>query len=224
MFNRFAIILTPILLLGVWLERQTFPSPEDSAPYHERVRAEVEAIPHIAGTWEGVDIDVPKPAQKLLRPNAVLARQYRNRESGDIAALILVHCADTRDLAGHYPPVCYPAQGWIDRGCREVTVTFGGRDVVLSRYVFSRSMLDREATLVVYDFFVIPGKGPVPDMESVGRAAADYLVRPFGAAQVQVVMHDVLPDDHERRIAAEILEPASAAIRAIEQGTGVNAP
>ncbi len=218
MFNKLAMLLTPLLLLGVFLEGRTFTTPEDAAPYHGAVRAAVEAIPYRVGGWEGSDATVPEPAQKLLRPNAILARLYRHRESGHAATLILVQCRDTRDLAGHYPPVCYPGSGWTKRGQTDTSIDAPGGGVPVRRYAFSRSRFDRETNLVVYSFFVIPGRGRVRDMEAVYNAASDYQGRAFGAAQVQVVLTEVLPEDEERRIAAELLGPAGPAMVVVERG------
>jgi hypothetical protein len=44
----------------------------------------------------------------------------------------------------------------------------------------------------VYNFFVLPGKGIVPDMDDVQRATADYRRRYFGAAQFQLVFYSDL--------------------------------
>lgn len=216
MFNRLALILTPLLLLGLYAEQRSFAMRDDSGPYHARVDAAIRSIPLSTGAWDSTQILVPEPAQKLLRPNAMFARQYRDRSSGRSASLIIIQCRDTRDLAGHYPPICYPGHGWTRRGQSEVSVRAGARALPARRYTFSRLSFDREARLVVYSLFVIPGRGAVPDMESVYDAASNYRTRPFGAAQVQVVLTEEPGADEERRIVAEVLGPAAEAIAAIE--------
>ena len=40
----------------------------------------------------------------------------------------------------------------------------------------------------MYTFFVVPGKGVVPDIRDVRSAAGDYQRRYFGAAQFQVIV------------------------------------
>jgi Protein of unknown function (DUF3485) len=228
MLNRLAILLTPLLLLGLYLEQRTFTKPEDAAPYHAAVRAAVEAIPFRVGGWEGTTVKVPEPAQKLLRPNAILARQYRHRGSGRTASLILVQCGDTRDLVGHYPPVCYPGQGWVLREQEEVPVDTGETagpaskeprgPLPMRRYSFTRASFSQESSQIVYSSFIIPGRRPVPDMNAVHAAASDYQARSFGAAQIQVVLSEQIAREEERLIVSELLGSAAAAISAIERG------
>ncbi len=224
MFNRLAILLTPLLLLGLYLEQRTFTRPEDAKPYHAAVRAAVEAIPFRIGEWEGTKVKVPEPAQKLLRPNAILARKYRHRDSGRTASLILVQCGDTRDLAGHYPPACYPGQGWALRDQEDVPVEIGeaakdrGGPLPMRRYAFTRASFSQESSQIVYSSFIIPGQRPVPDMGAVHAAASDYRARSFGAAQVQIVLSEPVAREEERLIVSELLGSAAAAISAIERG------
>jgi hypothetical protein len=52
----------------------------------------------------------------------------------------------------------------------------------------------------VYNFFVVPGRGIVPDISDVRAAASDYQRRCFGAAQFQVVMNADLPPEERDEI------------------------
>lgn len=216
MFNKAALILTPLLLLGIALERLTFLTPEDAGPYHASVRAAMDAVPDRFGAWEGTDIDVPEAAQRLLRPNTVLSRQYRRADPPGAATLILIQCGDTRDLLGHYPPVCYPAHGWTAEGEADLEVEAAGARTPVRRYQFTRHSVARASTLVVYSFFVIPGRGRVRGMDAVGAVAADYSRRHFGAAQVQVVLGDTPSEAEERDRVGAMLSAAADAIRALE--------
>lgn len=220
MFNRLASILTPLLLLGVALERRTFIAPADAAPYHEAARAAIALIPRQAGPWIGADADVPEPAQRLLRPNAILARRFTRTDPPASASLVVVQCRDTRDLIGHYPPVCYPAHGWIAGGVDDLDLLVDGDATPVRRYVFTRSSWGRESRLVVYSFFVIPGQGRERGMDAVGRAAADYSRRHFGAAQVQVVFADPPAELDELEGSSALFGAAADAVRVIERGWG----
>lgn len=220
MFNRLAYILTPLLLLGIALERRTFVAPADAAPYHEAVRAAIALIPRQVGPWIGADAEVPEPAQRLLRPNAILARQFQRTDPAASASLVVVQCRDTRDLIGHYPPVCYPAHGWIAGGMDDLEMEVDGDATPVRRYEFTRSSWGRESSLVVYSFFVIPGQGRVRGMDAVGRAAADYSRRHFGAAQVQVVFADPPAELVEQESAAVLFGAAAEAVRVIERDGG----
>ncbi|MFM9995267.1 MAG: exosortase-associated EpsI family protein [Phycisphaerales bacterium] len=223
MFNKVALILTPLLLLGIALERLTFLTPEDAGLYHATVGTAMDAVPNRFGPWEGTDIKVPEAAQQLLRPNRIISRQYRRADPPAAATLILIQCGDTRDLIGHYPPVCYPANGWTPEGESDVEVEVAGEPTPLRRYQFRRSSLGRDSSLVVYSFFVIPGRGRVRGMDAVGAAASDYSRRHFGAAQIQVVLGEALSEAEEVDRVGVLLSAAADAIRALEAvgGSGV---
>jgi hypothetical protein len=220
MFNKPAILLTPVLLAGILAEKQAFLTPEDPGPYHARVREAVDAMPTRAGAWEGVDAEVPEPAQKLLRPNKLLARRYLNTEGGGLGTLLFVHCRDSRDLGGHHPPVCYPAAGWTAEAANPVEVQAGDVRIPAMRYEFSQDMLGEQSRQVVYAFFVLPDQGMERNIKVVRAAAADYRMRRFGAAQVQVVLPGSFSGSTERQIVSDLVQLAMPAIRAVRDRDG----
>jgi hypothetical protein len=57
-------------------------------------------------------------------------------------------------------------------------------------YHFESGSMLRPNRTVVYNFFVLPGKGVVPDMDEVRAASGNYQRRHYGAAQIQVVFDD----------------------------------
>jgi hypothetical protein len=69
----------------------------------------------------------------------------------------------------------------------------------------------------VYAFFVLPGRGIEREMSKVRAAAADYRLRRFGAAQVQVVMADSLGAMKEQATAADLIRLALPAIRVVAE-------
>ena len=116
MMNRVLVLapwLTLALLLGM---SRVLPNRSEFNPNSQQRKAEVahamQSIPMFIGRWVGQDKEVPKEAQKLLRPNAILSRIYTSAAS-PTTWIVVVHCSDARDLDGHYPPKCYPAHGWI---------------------------------------------------------------------------------------------------------------
>ncbi len=118
--RQLAFLLTPpllacTLLAGIVAEQRTHIKPVDVEPYHARARAAIEAVPYVIGYWTGKDDDIPPAAQKLLRPNAILSRTYIDTQPSArgprVASLLIVQCRDSRDMVGHYPPICYRAQG-----------------------------------------------------------------------------------------------------------------
>ena len=121
MASRNVIFASPILCLGVLTviaaDNARHVKPQDAAPYHARAKATIDAFPYIIGYWTGTDVRVPEAAVKLLRPNALVSRRYTNHSPGlggrgsAWADLLISQCADSRDMTGHYPPICYPSSG-----------------------------------------------------------------------------------------------------------------
>lgn len=209
MFNTIAKVLTLVLLVGVLLERRGYATARDAEPFHQAVTRSVELIPSSFGSWKGTPVEVPMPARKLLRPSAMLARLYRDTLTGREATLVIVHCPDTRDLAGHYPLRCYPTSGWSVIGePQQISVTAGGTTIPLCRYEFAKHNLEVETRQVVYGTFLIPGMGAIPDMDAVYERASDYRARLYGATQVQVIFGDGFPPRDEEAAVAELLEQA----------------
>ena len=182
------------LLAGIASEKRTHIQPDDVEPYHARVRQGVEEIPYVIGYWTGSQKPVQLAAQKLLRPNIIENRVYVDKEpSADwrrAATLLIVHCKDSRDMVGHYPPVCYPAHGRMElennRAARDWQV--GDLTITGTEYQFSdRTSGAEEYRTTVYNFLVAPGTGVVRDMDNVRKSAEDYQKRYYGAAQFQVV-------------------------------------
>lgn len=184
------------------------PDAGDAEPFHAAAAKAIESLPDKFGDWETAEIPIPASAQTLLKPNAMLSRALTNRVTGEQASLVLVQCRDTRDMAGHYPPICYPGQGWTENAPRRpVELTAGDRKVTAIRYEFTRSAFDRDRMLVVYNFFAIPGQGTPSDMDTIRRAASDYSARPFGAAQVQIVLTRRQSAEEEQRLVESALSP-----------------
>lgn len=219
--NWSSIILTLVLLGGVALEWWSHPRAEDAAPFHEAVAAAVAVVPRTIGLWEGTDQPLPQEAQALLRPNVELSRQYRNMATGKGATVMLVQSRDTRDMAGHYPPRCYPANGWHDSEApRPVTMHAGGIDIPVARYEYERSSLGRATRIAIYGCFVLPGRGFVTDVNEVYRAAEYYAARPFGAAQIQVIVDAGGAEDEDRRVFEELVTPLVPAIERLRRFPG----
>jgi len=195
---RVATISITCLLLGAfYVQTRDYPTASTAAPYHGRVAAMVKDLPEELGDWYVVSTpEVPPAAQKLLRPNALLSRIVRNKRTNTEATLVLVQCGDTRDMGGHYPPVCYPAAGWTievnpPEPARPMEVA--GRAMPVQIYAFRQRSFPTDKSIRIYSFFVIPGQGFVTDIKSVRGAAEDYRVRPYGAAQVQVLFDSRVP-------------------------------
>lgn len=209
MFNTIAKILAFLLLAGVLLERLGYATAQDAEPFHAAIHEAVKQVPPAFNTWKGSPVPVPAPARKLLKPSTMLAREYTDIARNVTATLVIIHCPDTRDLAGHYPDRCYPAIGWGRVGePTEVGIVVGGTTIRLRRYEFVKHSLEVESHQVVYGTFLLPGSGVAPSMEAVYERAADYRTRLYGATQIQIIFGDGFPPHEEHRVVTDFLEQA----------------
>ena len=223
MRSRGLILASPVLCLcmlaGIAADNARHVRPKDAAPYHARARLAIESFPYVIGYWAGKDTPVPDAAVKLLQPNAIVSRHYVNQgEVGNVleADLLIVQCGDSRDMTGHYPPICYPSNGEALLSQRPFTLACGQVLVRGTEYVFDCQhkhvgMLRKS----VYDFFVVPGRGVVPDIADVRAAAGDYERRCFGAAQFQVVMNADLPPEQRDQIFTTLVGAGGDLIRTL---------
>lgn len=193
-----AYVTTAIVLLAGLLDRTLLrPSPAVAAPYHERMRVLATQLPTAFGNWVGVEAPVPEAAQRILHANAIVSRGYHNLVTGEQASLLVVLVSDARDILGHFPPVCYPAQGWTRSGAVNREWTAVGRPIYGVEYQFTRDRLDGMSRLTVDNYLFLPGGRTCRGMEEVEAAAQSRLEKLYGAGQVQVVFST--PISPERR-------------------------
>ncbi|MFV1968179.1 MAG: exosortase-associated EpsI family protein [Pirellulaceae bacterium] len=210
-----SIAISLLLLTGMAVARVYRPQPADAAPYHEHVRQVAGSLPIRIGDWVGTDLDVPPAAIKMLQPNVLVYRQYHQLETGQIASLLLVQCKDARDLAGHFPPVCYPAHGWEPVFSRPHTWRLDDRTIDGMEYGFDFRGLQATQHMVVANFMVLPDGQFLRDMKGVRRAAADYTRHFLGAAQFQIVMDASIPESQRDKTVQQLLEGCRETIDAI---------
>lgn len=210
-----ALLMALLCLKGLGAHRK-----DADAAYLTRVAAAIDAIPYRIGPLVGTDTAPTPAAIRLLRPNRILERHYIDPESGDALTLLFVHCADVHDMLGHYPPICYPAHGWL--GGRESTVEIpaGNLQFPASVYRFSRSGDEVDTSMTVLAFFVLPGaESPVvPDMDALARAGRSPAAAGLGAAQVQILIPHPLTAPRERELTGLVLRTIQPAIRTIAAG------
>lgn len=215
------ITFTLLLLCGMFAQGLSRPDAADVDGYHLGVRYAVEQIPLTIGAWRGTEVEPPEAAVQLLRPNVLFSCRYLDPVNGRAATFTLVQCRDSRDMAGHYPPVCYPAHGWEETTPMTVkTIRVGGVGVPVARYEYRRSGFAHEQRIVVYGLFVLPGRGFATGMDAVRDAASDFEFRGFGAAQVQVIMDSWLGSAMEETVVRELIEPTLPTLRVIEGTKG----
>ena len=205
--------LAAALVGGLALQMRTFAVADDTTAFHARVKAAVEAIPARIGDWEGVESAVPDAAGQLLRPNVLFARTYHETNGPLWAKLIVIHCKDTRDMSGHYPPNCYSGSGWTQQGEPAMRqFQLWGRTVPVAEYRFTRVEFRGTIDWRIYDFFVLPRAGFVTSMTEIQNASGDYRTRPYGAAQIQVIMDAQMESADRERVLHLMLDPLGPVI------------
>jgi hypothetical protein len=162
-----------------------------AAPFHARVRTAMDKVPHYIGLWEGHDEEFDRDALVLLKPNAKLQRLYTRYHSDEAVGMLIVQCADPRNMVGHYPEICYPSAGWnIDKA--EAQDWHAGRLVIPGvEYTISQERPTPRGPVrirrIVRDFFVLPDGTMARDMDAIRAAAKTYRHLAFGAAQIQLL-------------------------------------
>ena len=196
------ILAAPVLCLGLLggmaVQQHSRLRPDDAVvrAYHARAMETINEMPplvHIDGAAWAAEARKPEAAAvKLLKPNVILSRHYVENvidRYPRTADLLIVQCRDSRDMTGHYPPICYKNIGYEmveEKGRTPVDVH--GVSVPFTEYHFEKWSQGQPQRLCIYNFFVVPGAGVVRDIKGVHEAAEDYERRFFGAAQFQVLI------------------------------------
>jgi hypothetical protein len=168
--------------------------------------------------WSAAEVPVPEAAIKLLGNAEALRLHFKGRlsEHDCSADVLVVHCQDSRDMTGHYPPVCYPGNGHAEVARNTGGVArAAGLDVPYVEYAFEKETGGRLSKISVYNFFVVPGRGVVREIGDVRDAAEDYQRRFFGATQVQLVLSAELPPSLRERVLQSMLEANGPLLHAL---------
>jgi hypothetical protein len=215
----FATGIVLIALLGDRAFLRMSPAQTDS--YHANVRAAVETLPLAFGSWLGTEAAVPEAAVRMLHPNIITARRFQNIATNESVTLLLVHVRDARDILGHYPPVCYPGQGWKLESKSAQDWDVATRRVHGTEYVFTRERQDVTTGLVVDNFLAMRGGDTCPNMDGVELAAQDRQRKFYGAGQIQIVYDDTSVAPQRRaEIVDEFIAYAEPVLRAISDSGG----
>lgn len=215
------VALTLVLLGAAWAEKVAFHQPpQDATAYHAKVEAAKKQFPYNAGPWIGTNTEseVPEAAVKLLRTPVIVSRRYQNIRTGKTASLLIVHCRDARDLIGHYPPVCYPAHGWVKAGAVTKEQRLNGAAIDVTDYRFNSGRIERSTELRIDNFMVLPNGEFSPDMQGVEEVAKDYRRKFFGAAQVQLITDGTWTRAERDELFLEVLSAAEPMLGVIRNG------
>jgi hypothetical protein len=219
-----APLMSAGLLLGIFAENGTHLKPADVEPYHARAKEavlghvdengnQIGGVPTRIDSWYGRDEEIPQAAQSLLKPNAILSRSYRDtslygEQTRLTASLLIVQCRDTRDMRGHYPPICYRAHGHeLVEQKRKDWIVGDNFKIEGMSYEFAKLEASEVRRIVVYNFIILPGPNGaiVPDIQGVNRISEDYQQRYYGAAQFQLVMSAAIPESDRDAIFQQLV-------------------
>lgn len=206
-----AVLALPMIL---W---QRPSATAEAARMQQAVAAAIRSAPYRVGAWAGKDVPVPESAVRLLRPNAVLSRRFVNLTTNESIDLIVVHCNDTRDMLGHYPPVCYPSHGWVfadgaDQSRRGRAASLSALDRTWPVHVYEFSRIrdwSSEVRIQVISFFVLPDGTITNTIDEVNGRTSWMGSSVEGVAQIQFVASGEVPADRVASAASELLEGTS---------------
>lgn len=218
--------LPPAIALGMLVVVRPFVpvdayTPAWAGAYFAEIREAASRIPYRVGDWVGADVDVPPAARELLKPNVLMQRRFVNPNTGQTFNVLLVHCGDTRDMQGHYPPICYKGQGWGSPvAARKVTLALGEGRIPATDYEFRQFMGGSDRRLRVIDFFTLPREGDpfASDMKALDEASSLSLAAVLGAGQVQLIAGDTVSEGDRLRLAELFLEALKPTLETIAQG------
>jgi hypothetical protein len=224
-------LVSILMLVGMIGEARTRVTPADAAPHQARCKAAINGIPLTlvtpTGIWSGSDVEVPKAATQLLRPNEILSRRYEKDGEGTIADLLIVDCNDARDLEGHYPPRCYPASGQKLLTATPHDLRLGEMLIHGTEYTFAVEDGEIGEETTVFNFFVLPYvpgtmvshqelNGAIrPDIDSVYTSGQDHQRTYYGAAEFQLILPQQMGPAQRDEIYTDLLTPMQDAIRTL---------
>lgn len=214
-----APVISLVLMAGIWAEWRAFHGPlGDATAYHAMVRAVADHLPYQIGDWMGTDEETPPSAVALLRPNLLLTRTFRNPLTNEHATLMIIQCCDARDMSGHYPPICYPANGWEEREVSARSLEIRETSVPVTVYAFAKESIEAYSAITIYNFFVRPDGSIESGGGGVREAAASPRMKDFGAGQVQVMFDSPMPSKRMDEVFTTLVADAFPVLEAIRQG------
>lgn len=221
MFKLVVPIITCTLLLGIAADQAAREvAPPGVEAYHASVRDAVALIPYNLGDWIGKDTEIRQEALKILDANSTVSRVYSNMKTRRTATLLLVQCADARSLLGHYPPVCYPTQGWSQLAAKQRPVPPAYGDFQATSYAFGYDLMQQSNSLQVLHFTVLPDGQIAPDMNLLETAARDRRYTFCGGASVQLIVDSGLSEAEQAEAYEMLFTAAAPWIEAVRAGLG----
>lgn len=195
--------------------------PAWAEDYHHDVASAINSIPQQVGDWIGTDDPEVQPAQqRILKPNIIVQRTYRQPGSNKYLRLLVVHCKLASDMNGHYPRICYPNTGWRLEGAEPMSIRMGTTAIPATHYAFESSREGRDIEMYNVNFFILPAREEnlAASMEALERSARSVQRVGLGAAQVQFMSDEPLNTEEWRPILERFARAVEGPIDAIVQG------
>jgi Protein of unknown function (DUF3485) len=209
-----------LLVLGVLgAEKLVLEPPvRQVEAFQARVRAAVADMPRCIGPWLGVDVPLPQGAMRLLTPNAVISRQFTEDDTGEAFTFLFIEVGDSRDILGHYPPVCYKAQGWTEESSTPMDWPAWGTTAHGMEYSFGRNRLEGPASFVVDNFLFLPNCSTYRDMTEMKNQSTNRLYWGMGGGQVQFIFDPGISRQRRNEIVQSFLKAMSPVFDAMRLG------
>lgn len=191
-----APVCCALVLAAAAVQSSMLPSAADARPYHEAILQVAENTPIQVEGLKHEPMEIPQGSLDLLRANYSRAVQYTDERLNSSCMFLLIQSRDARDLDGHYPPRCYPhVSGYVEKNREAREWAIDGMTIRGMEYTFAESDEPGAPRWVIMHFFVLPGSdapegGTTGNLSKMRQAAADYLRRHFGAAQVQLLFRE----------------------------------
>ena len=210
--RRISVLLSLGLLLAVgFLSIQQDDSPM-IAERHEMISEIFNTVPDDLGlqfTWmKSGDVEIPTSQERMLDLNASISRRYQLLGSSPPSwfTFFLAHSSDARSMAGHHPPNCYPASGWLPGESGVVDSVIGlanGRNLPFRVYPFQRGDPGRQIWVV--NGFVLPDGGGVGTLAEAGGVMGNAKESRLGLVQYQFVFDGEIDVEQATEFAGDIL-------------------
>lgn len=195
--------------------------PAWAEEYHTDVASAINSIPQQVGDWIGSDDPEIQPAQqRILKPNIIVQRTYRQPGSDRYIRLLVVHCKLASDMNGHYPRICYPNTGWQLESADPMSIRLGTTAIPATHYAFTSSREGRDIEMYNVNFFILPAREQnlAASMEALERSARNVQRVGLGAAQVQFISDEPLNTEEWKPILERFARAVEGPIDAIVQG------
>jgi len=195
--------------------------PAWAEEYHTDVASAINSIPQQVGDWIGSDDPEIQPAQqRILKPNIIVQRTYRQPGSDKYIRLLVVHCKLASDMNGHYPRICYPNTGWQLESADPMSIRLGTTAIPATHYAFTSSREGRDIEMYNVNFFILPAREQnlAASMEALERSARNVQRVGLGAAQVQFISDEPLNTEEWKPILERFARAVEGPIDAIVQG------